>query len=281
MGKVAVVTSSMACLPQTLVDQYQIHIIRPFVVWGGESFRDGADLTPTEFYHLLRESKITPTTATPSLGEFVEAYEEAGRGAEAVVAIYISRELSYMYELGGQAAREISSVPVQVIDSRSIAMAMGFVVLAAARAAGEGAGLQEVIEAAQMVIGKVNLFFVLDTLEYLHRGGRIGGAAALVGSVIQLKPILYLREGKIDVLEKPRTKGRAVRRMVEIMAERAEKRPVHASILHADALEKAQELRDVVASRFDCLELYITDITPVVGVHTGPGTLGLAFYTGG
>jgi len=280
MGKIAVVTDSLANIPAELVERYHIHVIPILVMFGHETFRDGVDITPREFYRRLRESDELPTTAVPSMEEFVELYRRVGQEAEGIVSIHLSSKLSATVEVAGAAAKVLSELPIHVIDTRTAAMAQGFIVLEAARAAARGASLEEVVERARWMMPRVYIFAVLDTLEYLHRGGRIGRAAALMGSMLRIKPILYVAEdGVVDVLEKPRTKARAVRRILEIAEEKVGSKPVHMAVVHADALEEAERLRDEVASRFDCAELYVTDFTPVMGTHTGPGVLGLAFWT--
>ena len=158
-------------------------------------------------------------------------------------------------------------------------MGLGFIVLAAARAAMAGKSLPAVVQAAEALIPRMSVLFTVETLEYLHRGGRIGGAAALLGSVLSIKPILYLRNGRVEVLERMRTRRRARARLLETMAERLSPAGgIHAAILHAGALEEAGNLAEEIAARFDCVELHLADLCPVVGTHVGPGTLGLVFY---
>jgi DegV family protein with EDD domain len=158
-------------------------------------------------------------------------------------------------------------------------MAEGFVVLEAARMAAEGGDLAAVVARARGMIPRVNLVVMLDTLKYLYRGGRIGRAARLMGSALQFKPVLSVENGAVDALERPRTWAKAVRRILEIMATRVRGRPVHAAVVHADALDKAEQLRQKVASLFNCRELYVTDLTPVMGTHAGPGVLGVAWWS--
>jgi len=279
MDKIAIVTDSVANIPPELTEKYHIQVIPLLIAFGRAVFRDGVDITPAEFYRRLRESDDLPTTSTPSMGEFRELYRRLGREAEGIVSIHVSGELSTTVEAAEQASRMLPDLPIRVIDTNSAAMAQGFIVLEAARVAAAGANLSQVVERAKALIPKVNLFLTLDTLEYLQRGGRIGRAAALVGSVLQMKPILYINDGVIDVLEKPRTRARAVQRMVEIMEMQVGANPLHAAVVHADALEEAERLKEELASRFNCVELYVTEFTPVMGAHTGPGLLGVAFYS--
>lgn len=279
MGGIAVVTDSLANIPAELVEKYDIGVIPVLVIFGHETYRDGIDMTPKEFYCRLRESEELPTTAVPSMGEFVKLYHRVGQEAEGIVSIHISSKLSATVEVAEAASRTLPEIPIHVVDSYTGAMAQGFIVLEAARAAAEGAGLEEVAERAREMVPKVDLLATLDTLEYLHRGGRVPAVAALVGSLLRIKPILYIAEdGAADVLEKPRTRAKAVRRILEITEERVGANPVHMAVIHADVPEEAEELKEEVDSRFNCVELYVTDFTPVIGTHSGPGVLGLTFW---
>jgi DegV family protein with EDD domain len=192
----------------------------------------------------------------------------------------LTADLSQTYESAVQAAEMVASVPVHVVDTRTASMAQGFVALAAARAAQAGADADTVLRVANVTTPRVRLYAVLDTLEYLWRGGRIGGAAALVGSTLRIKPILAVTDGKAEAIEKPRTTNRAVERMLELAVAELGDAPAHVAVVHAEALQAAQKLRDQVSRRLRCAELYLAEFTPVMGAHTGPGVLGLAFYPG-
>jgi len=279
MGKIAIVTDSSANLPEELVREHHISVIPIWLHWNGQALRDEIDIRPEELYRRLREDKSLPTTSAPSVGDFLRTYARLSKQAEAIISIHLPANLSAVYLTATTAARLVEEVAVHVVDCRSAAMGQGFIVLEAARAAEKGASVEEVLARIEELIPRVNVFATLDTLEYLHRGGRIGAAAALVGSMLRINPILYIYEGHVGVLGVPRTRKRAIRRMVEIMEERVGSRPVHAAVMHADSLEEAESLRQEVARRFHCLELYVTEFTPVMGAHAGPGVLGLAFWS--
>jgi len=278
MSHIAVVTDSVANLPPQLVEQYGITVVPLLVVFGQDVFRDGVDLSPTEFYRKLRESDRLPTTTTPSIGEFLSAFERLSRGAQAIVCIHLARQLSTTVETAEEAGRMFEGVEIHVVDSRSAAMGQGFVVLEAARTAAQGGDVAAVVARAEEIIPRVNVIAALDTLEYLYRGGRIGRAADLIGSALRFKPIISVENGVVEGLERPRTRDRAVRRILEVMADRVRERPVHAAVLQADVPEDAERLRRRIEDRFCCVELFITDLTPVMGTHTGPGVLGVAFW---
>lgn len=278
MSHVAIVTDSTADIPAELARELDIHIIPVRLNWGGRSLRDGVDIMPEEVYHWLREDRHLPTSSAPSVGDFLRVYAELSQEVEGILSIHLPPELSSVYNAALTASQLVEDVPIRVIDCRTAAMGQGFVVLEAARIAAEGRDLRAVMERAQEVLSRVNVLATLDTLEYLHRSGRVPGVAALIGSLLRINPILYVEDGHAGVLERPRTKNKAVRRMVEIMEERVSSSPVHVAVMQADALEEAERLRDKMASRFNCAELLITEFTPVMGAHTGPGLLGVAFW---
>lgn len=278
MRKVAVVTDSSASLPTDLARDHDIHVVPIVLTLNGYNLLDGVDITPGELYGLLRETRHTPTTSAPSIGDFVRVYAAASQTASGIVSIHMSPKLSATFNSAWTASQLVDDVPIRVLDSQTAAMGQGFVALEAARASAEGADLETVVARAQAVASRIHLLASIDTLEYLHRGGRIGGAATLVGTVLQIKPILYLADGRVDVFAKPRTKSKAVRVMLQQLAEQANGRRLHVAVFHADAPEDAEELRQTIAQEFDCAELYVTEMTPVMGAHTGPGVLGLVFY---
>jgi DegV family protein with EDD domain len=278
MKKVIVVTDSIATIPEPLLRELDIRVVPVILNLGGRSYRDGVDLAPGEFYRLLRANGYLPSTSAPSVGDFVRVYAAAAEEASAIVSIHVPAHLSATMEAATVASRLVDGVPIRIVDSRAATTAEGFIVLEAARAAAAGAGLDGVTERAREMIPRVRFFAMLDTLDYLHRGGRIGGAAALVGAMLQIKPVVHLVGGRVEPLAKPRTRGRGVDVMIARLAEETAGRPIHAAVMHGDALADAEALRDRLAARFDCRELYITEFSPVMGAHAGPGLLGIAFY---
>jgi len=214
------------------------------------------------------------------VGDFVRAYTQLGQEAEGIVSIHVCSSLSATYQaarVAGEAVEEV--VPVRLVDSGTAAMGQGFAALAAARAAAGGAGLEEVAREAERVSRRTLVFAMLDTLEYLRRSGRAGRAISLATSALSIKPILYLDGQGVDVLAKPRTRQRAMQVMLQEMEKRVHGCPVRVAVMHADAPAEAEQLRQEVAARFDCLELYVTEFTPVMGSAAGPGLVGLAFYS--
>ncbi len=284
-NKVAIVTDSIACIPQEQVGKYAIEVVPIQVIFGDKAYRDGIDISPAEFYAMLRQAEKLPTTAGSLPGPFLEAYREASRRAGNILCITVSTKLSGLFN-SARVAKEMAKealpdISIQVLDSGTAAAAQGLVVLAAARAAASGKGLAEVIETARTVMQRVNLLATLDTLHYLVKGGRIPKAAALAGSLLRIKPTLTLTEGEIRPLTNPRTTQGAIKCLLKIVKQKANKeQPLHVAVMHADALDNAIALRNQISSQFDCAELFITEFTPVMGTHTGPGVIGVAFYSG-
>jgi DegV family protein with EDD domain len=279
MKRVIVVTDSTAGMPADLAAQNGVHVIPLWVHFEEEGYRDGVDLTTEQFYPMLSKARNLPTTSQPSIGEFLEVYRPLAGQAEAIVSIHISSELSGTVASALAAREMLHDVPVHVVDSRSTSMGLGLIALAAARAAAEGHNAEEVAAVAERLVLRTDVIFVVDTLEYLHKGGRIGGATALLGSLIQIKPILHLDKGRIAVLDKARSWRKAMDRLMEIVAKRAGSAgSLHASVIHAQANEEAEAIRDRVSGAFRFAELHMAGVSPAIGTHVGPGTVGIAFY---
>jgi DegV family protein with EDD domain len=278
MREVAVVTDSAANLPAELVNQYHIHVIPLWLRLQDRLYRDEVDITASEFYRHLREDKELPTTSQPSVGDFLDVYRQLAEQARAIVSIHLAAKLSGTLSSARAAAHQLPSLPIEILDSGSAGMGQGFVVLAAARLAMEGASLSQVVEKAREVASKVQLLATLDTLEYVVRGGRLAAAANLVRPALQVKAMVSLQRGNLRLLGLARSRDKAVQRLLDLMAEEVDDKPIHAAVLHSDVFEEAERLRQVVAERFHCLELYLTALTPVMGVHAGPGVLGVIFY---
>jgi DegV family protein with EDD domain len=280
MNNIAILTDSTANLPAEWVEQYAIRVIPLKIHWGNETYLDGIDLTPEEFYMRLSNSKHLPTTTQPSIQDFLMAFENiADEGAAGIVVPLISSGISGTVASAQAAARQFTRVPVEIIDTQITSIGQVMIILASARAAKQGASLQEVRLAAEEVVKRLHVFFAVDTLEYLHRGGRINGASRYLGTALDIKPILFFNsEGKIDALERVRTKRKALQRLIALAEQQANGGPVHVGIVHANVPQAAQRFRDEVEKRLKCKEIFTVEFSPVISVHVGPGTIGIALY---
>jgi DegV family protein with EDD domain len=284
MGRVAVVTDSTCCLPPELVEQYEICVVPLLIIHKGESYRDGIDISPGEVYKIMRRRKELPTTSTPSVGDFLNAYRKLSETADGVVCITLTGLQSQTFEAArlarDKAEEVIPDTPIEVVDSRAVAGALGFVALEAARVAGQGADLSGVVEAAQSMIPRVNHLAMVDTLYYLARTGRVAKAASWAGSLLNMKPVVEhsTQVGETTPVARPRTTAKAVEHILGLMAERVGGRPVHVIAHHADEAEEGEKLKAEIARRFNCVELRLTEFTPGMGVHAGPGILAVSFY---
>ena len=283
MKKVAIVTDTTACIPQEQVARYEINVVPVELIFGDKTYRDGIDITPSEFYALIRKANKLPTTSASSPEPYLEAYRQASQRAESILCITEPAKFSAMFN-SAQTAREMArtllqNVSIEVLDCTTAAAGLGLVTLAAARAAAANSRLEEVMAITRSTMSRVRLFAILDTLHYLVKSGRVPQAAALVNSLLKIKPVFTLNQGDAHTVALPRTIPSAIKRMLKIMEQQVVKgQPLHVAVMHADAPDKAMTIRNRIASQFDCAELFITEFTPVMGAHTGPGLLGIAFY---
>lgn len=276
---VAIITDSSAFLPEALREQYGIHMIPLNLHWGEESLLDGVEITPEKFYRRLAEADALPTTSQPSAGRFLNFFESVAEEAEGIVGVFISSELSGTIASANAAREMMADFPIEVVDSRSASLGLGLIAIAAARAAEAGKDYRQAAEVARKLVQQTRVLFVVDTLEYLHKGGRIGGAKRFLGSVLSIKPLLHLVDGKIEPLGSVRTKRKALDKMLSVVREETVgSRALHMAVLNAAAPAEGQELCERVRQEFDPVLLIEGELSPVVGAHTGPGTLGIAFY---
>jgi DegV family protein with EDD domain len=281
MSNVAIVTDSTINLPQSFNDQYQITVLPLTLIWDGAVYLDGIDIQPAEFYARLAQSKTNPTTSQATPAQFSQVYADLLAQGKEILSIHISSKLSGTIASAIQAKEMFPGAKIEVVDSLSTSMGTGLLVLAAARAIQNGASLKEARELVYRLLPNSGVFFVVDTLTYLHRGGRIGGAARFLGTALDLKPILMLREGRIEAVERVRSQRRAFERLVEIVAQKVgEKRPVRIAGLYTDIAEQAHQVISRLAEKVDPIETMITDVSPVIGNHTGPGTVGIGYLIG-
>jgi len=282
MDKIALVTDSTAYIPSELSKAYNIAIVPQSLIWGDQTYRDGVDIQPDEFYARLKTTKVMPTTAQVPMLEMQRTFQELVDKDFEVLGIFISAKLSGTLQSAIKAREALGSSrdKVHILDSNATAMAMGFPVLAAARAAEQGVSMNDCIALAEEACRHVGVYFVVETLEFLHRGGRIGGAARFIGSALNLKPILELKDGRIEAHDRVRTKSKALDRVLELVKEQVKgKSKIRLSTLHANAEEEAIQLLNRATTELGAIESILTTVSPVVGVHAGPGTVALAYMT--
>ena len=274
---VAVVTDSTAYLPPELIEGYGIHVVPLYVVLPGRSGREGFDVGPEDVARTLAVRGLTVSTSRPTPGDFVAAYRRAlDAGADRLVSVHLSAELSGTSDAARLAASQVGEHIVTVVDSRSAAMGCGFAVLAAARSAAAGADAAEVAETARRTAAQTSTFFVVDTLEHLRRGGRIGAAAAVLGSALAVKPVLHVKDGRVVPLEKVRTAARALNRLVQRAVEAAGDGAVSVAVHHLAAAERADRLAAELRERLPALrELHVSELGAAIGAHVGPGAVGV------
>ncbi len=284
MSPIALVTDSTAYIPADLVEKYGIHVVPVRLIWDGVTYRDGIDIRPEEVYERMQHSETLPTTSQPPAQDFVEVFRELHEQGYEILTITLSKNLSGTFSSAQQAKEMVPEARIEIVDSHAVAMDMGFQVLAVARAleANPEMTLEDARALAEQARQYTGVFFVVDTLEYLHRGGRIGGAAKLLGTMLNLKPILTLdEEGRIIPAGKVRTRKKAIRVMLDLLEERiAGRRPLRLAALHVAAPEEMQKLMDMAQERFQPDEVVLTTVSPAVGVHLGPGVVGLCYMAG-
>ena len=281
--KVAIVVDSAASLPEDAARRHQLDIVPMLLHVGDKTYRDGVDLTPSELYRMMREPSTPPTTSAPSPASYLEAFRRASERAEAVLCLTVASQFSASFDSATAASREIEDelggTRVQVLDTGTAAGGQGLVALEALRAAEQGADLDATVEAARYVMLRVRLLALLDTLHYLWRSGRAPGVAHVGTSLLRIKPIFELSQGTTRTVARPRTYLRARGRLLALMRQRVEPGALHATVMHADAAEPAEDLRRRIDEQIPCEELFVSEFTSVMGAHIGPGLLGVAFWS--
>lgn len=277
---VRIVTDSTADLTPELLQEFgvedHVHIVPLTVHFGEEEFQDGVDLARDAFYEMLRRRAEMPRTSQPSPAAFADVYREISSPGETILSIHISSKLSGTHQSAALAARQFDDREIEVVDTRSVSLGLGLMVLSAAKAAKEGKSKQEILSQLRQRIAAARILFVVDTLEYLHKNGRIGKAQALVGGLLNVKPLLALEDGIVSPVEKVRGKAKARERMIERVLETAPPGSVEmGAILHACAPDEAQEVAARLGQQYGGLTFHVEELGPTVGTHAGPGTLGV------
>jgi len=282
LQKVAIVTDSVACLPRGLVEQYGIKIVPVNLYFGDKVYRDWVDITPSQAYELFLKDPTAFKTSGINPVDCLEAYRQVSNDSNGVLCVTISSKLSMVYNSAlkakERAGDELPKNSIGVVDSKTATAAEGFVALAAARAAAGGKSLAEVVKAAEEVRDKVCVVALMDTIRYVYRSGRIPKIASVAGSMLSIKPVLTIASGAVRFKGAVRSREHGIERVLKITRDRVGQSPVHVAVMHAYAPDDAEKLKERVSSEFNCVELWITEFSPVMGYACGTGTLGLAFY---
>jgi DegV family protein with EDD domain len=282
MSKIALVTDSTCSIPKDLVEKYEIIVAPQILIWCKESLEDGVDIMPSEFYTRLAKDSVMPSTSQVTVSKFFEIYQRLLDQDYQIMTIVLSSKLSGTLNSAIQAKSMLpAEAPIEIVDSNTTAMAMGFHLLTVARAIKQGATLAECVTLAQKAIEHTGVFFAVDTLEFLHRGGRIGGASRFLGTVLNFKPILELRDGKVEAVERVRTRRKSLSRIVELAIEQiGGRKPIRLASLHANAPEDAQIVLKEATEKLNPIETYLSEVSPVIGANAGPGVIGLVYMAG-
>jgi DegV family protein with EDD domain len=282
-NKVAVVTDSTAYLPEKYLKQYNISVIPLSVLWGNETYRDGVDIMPDEFYRRLASSRIMPTTSQVTPAAMQSTFQSLLEQGYDVLGIFVSSKISGTFQSAVQAREMLAGAAnrIALVDSLWTTMAMGMPALTAARAAQAGESLAECQKVAENACGHIGVLFIMETLEFMRRGGRIGGAQAFLGTALNIKPVLEMVNGQIEAVERIRTKQKAIQRVVEIVTERIKgKTPIRLAATHANEEVDAMVLLEAASKQLNPVETFCCPLSPVIGTHTGPGTIALNYMYG-
>ena len=282
---VSIITDSVACLPEEMAKENAITVVPLEVIYKDKVFRDGIDISPAEFYGLLATSKVLPSTSAPPPKAYLEIYEKIIKEGNDILVVCPSKTLTHVYVSATVAAAMMKEqkpdAVIRVLDSGTAAGAEGFIALDLAQAARKGADVNNLLELAQQIMKEVHVLVYIDTIEYLARSGRVSYILAWANSLLKIKPVIeLLPSGKGAVpVGRARSRAKALQRVMEILEERVRDLPLRVVVQHTNALEEAENLKEMVSTKLKCESVYIRDFTPVMGVHTGPGLVGASYST--
>jgi DegV family protein with EDD domain len=279
MSSIRIVTDSTADLNDDLYQKYNITIVPLKVIFGQQVYKDGVDIKPSQFYERLVSTDERATTSQPSPGEFLQTYQRLKEeGADSIISIHLSSGISGTFRAAQIAQSMLPDQDITVIDSKNVCGGLGLIALAAAKAVEEGKGKEEIISLINDIINKMQVYFLVDTLEYLQRGGRISKTEAFVGSLLNIKPMIAVRDGILQPWSKIRGKNKGIKRIVHQAAEECGNEKVVCYLVHAHDERALEQLKNEVIPNLNIDELVICQIGSVIGCHTGPGAVGMAFY---
>jgi DegV family protein with EDD domain len=276
--KVKIVTDSTAYLTPEEIARYDVHVVPLKVIFGTDVYSEGVNITTQEFYRRIAKAKTLPTTSLPSKSDFVKVYSELAQRGYPILSIHLSSQLSGTINSAMAAREELPQARIEIVDSLSLALRL--LIAPAAKAARGGQSLSRIKDSIEKLNACISAVGVLSTLEYLWKGGRIGVAKALLGTLLRITPVLAFEGGEIKVLAKTRTTSKALGYILELMKERIKgSTPIHVVVVHTHAMELAVALQKEVEANFNCVEIELMELGPVLGTHIGPGFFGLGFYS--
>ena len=275
--EVVVVTDSTACLTEQMAREHHVTVVPIWVIFGEYSYRDGVDISNEEFYSRLIHADPLPKTSSPSPGDYLKVYTKLREESNAILVITYSSRFGMSYQSARLASEMIDGVQIAVVDSCTATMAQGFIALGTARAVAAGAGIEEAVKVAQEMIPRVGFLARLETLTYLHRSGRVPEIADWIGKALKLQLVFGSSNGSIHVVGASRTSRQALNQILDELRDRTGGKKLDVAIFHAEAAHQAEQLKEKLLSRFEVDEFYCVEMTPVVGAHTGPGVVGLAY----
>ncbi len=277
---IKIIADTTSVIDPKVAENLGIPMIPQIIVFGDKSYRDDNEITTEEFLSRLRGSPVLPKTAAPPPALYTPIFEKIASEKDTAIVITPSADVSGTYRSATVASQDFPMADIRIIDSRTIGPALGTLVLKAQEWAQAGVNADTIVSRLKKATQYNKIYFYVDTLEFLHKGGRIGGAQALVGSLLQVKPILIFRDGQVFPFENQRTKRRALARLVELVkTECPNSTDAHLAIFHADAMQDAQTLRDEFSSTMNVNEIQITNLPPAIIVHAGPGVVAVSFFT--
>lgn len=278
--KIAIVTDSTAYIPNELIEQYNIYTIPLSVTFGDETFREGLDITTEDFYRRVQEEEDLPTTSQPAIGSFIQLFEQLAEQYDAVFSIHLSKRFSGTYDAAKSAGDMVENIEVYPYDTELSAMPQGLFAIAAAELATEGKNTAEIISYLDEMKEKSRAYFLVEDLSHLQRGGRLNKGQALLGSILNIKPVLHIVDGLIVPFEKIRTRKKAIKRIMSMLEEDVQNKDVKRVVfIHANNLSSAEELQSNFTIKHPQVETIISYFGPVIGTHLGEGSLGVCWYT--
>ncbi|MCE5207229.1 MAG: DegV family protein [Chloroflexi bacterium] len=283
MSKIAIVTDSVASIPDPMIEKLNIHTVAYYIHRGQEVLRDLVTIKRDEFFTWMKGAKEIPQTASPGPGDYLTLYEKlASEGTEDIISIHMSSKGSGAYQAARAALpmlqERLPKMRVEVIDTLNVSMCQGWIALEAARAVLEDKSVSEILDTIYRLIPITKMIQTADTLKYLYLGGRIGKAKHLVGSLLNIKPLISMENGLVVALGTARSQIKAYQSMAEMVEKSADNRQIKIAYVHAAAKDEIERLREEIESRIQVVESFVTELSPALGVHSGPGTTGLCFY---